>query len=798
MMLKRFLILFLWGLCAGAVNAEVNLALNKSYTILPKPDYKLCTDGLDNVQLTDGKAYGSDWFSKSTVGWNGMATVPEITIDLEKKSAIDQIRVHSIGGGAALVEYPAFIVVLVSEDGENFGFAGLIENNDLPTGRSGPAGKIPHTFVIKGLKTEGRFVKALMRPGRSRHLFLDEIEVIAPAGPTTVRAADKLRQFNDSRQLVSIIENQLQLKEKIATTIETVDQCRSKVGVNFYKGIPSELEQFAANFAQPIYELFSAEKSLGFSKKLGIIRAKIYREIYKKPYVCVPANPTEVLKESDMPISETVQDLELNVELWQGEYESAAINIINCTDKTMSLYVSVSPLTDPGGNSVDSKGMFTVRRGVFVNAACVGSIADALVLQRNHPFVLQPGELTQIWLTIFNPTLTSGNYKGSIAVATVSEGKELPVETVPVNIDVPGIRFPRTITLNSCCWAYPDVAAETKNSLVETMQDLNKHYTNVIVAHGNQNLPFPKKRLVGTKSVIKLDYSDIDRLIQMNNYARTYLFFFNFNWKSKYELFGEWMTPAWKKNFSLWLRNWVEHLKETGIGYDKFAMYPFDETLGDEFYELAGLIKSIDPKIRIYANSFGKGPADFMRFKNLIDIWCLRDVYCIQHPNWLAAIKGFGKEVWTYEAKGPGKANHPYSYYRLLPWRAFKQGQTGAGFWTYVDYYKKQGWDDTGSLYGYYGVIYGSCIQKQVDTLGENIVPSRRWEAWREGIEDYQYLYELQKAIDLVRSSNPLKAREAQQILDAQVDYVLKRPDNCDAVYQARRDITAALLQLAE
>jgi len=26
----------------------------------------------------------------------------------------------------------------------------------------------------------------------------------------------------------------------------------------------------------------------------------------------------------------------------------------------------------------------------------------------------------------------------------------------------------------------------------------------------------------------------------------------------------------------------------------------------------------------------------------------------------------------------------------------------------------------------------------------------------------------------------------------------LKRPDNCDAVYQARRDITAALLQLAE
>ena len=227
-------------------------------------------------------------------------------------------------------------------------------------------------------------------------------------------------------------------------------------------------------------------------------------------------------------------------------------------------------------------------------------------------------------------------------------------------------------------------------------------------------------------------------------------------------------------------------------------MYPFDETLCDEFYELARLIKSIDPKIRIYANSFGKGPADFMRFKNLTDIWCLRNRYCVQHPNWLATIKRFGKEVWTYEALGPGKANHPYSYYRLMPWRAFKRGQTGAGFWNYVDYYKTKGWDDTGRPHGYYGVVYGSRIQNAVDTLSEDIVPSRRWEAWREGIEDYQYLYELQKAIDLTRQSNPQKARQAQRILDTQVDYVLKRPNDFDAAYQARQNITAALLQLID
>lgn len=796
-MLKRFFMLFLLTLCPRAFGAEVNLALKKSYTILPKPNYSLCTDKFDSVQLTDGKTYGSSWFKKSTVGWSGMSQAPEVIIDLKKKAYISRVKVHSIGGGAALVEYAQFIAILVSENGRSFGLVRLMECDDLPRGRKG---RIPHTFVLKDLGAEGRFVKVLMQPGRSKHLFLDEIEVIGevrPSAKSKVRRG-KLRQFSNSSELISAIEKQLQLKEKIAATIEAVGQHRGKLGTSFFKSITSELERLSANFALPINELFSADKLLGINNDVGVIRAKIYRQIYKKPYACVPANPMEVLNEKDMPIAEEAGDLGLHVEFWQGEYESAAINIINCTDKTMSVNVSVSPLAGPGGVTIDSKETFTIRRAVFVSAAWVGSIADALVLQNGKSFELEAGCVSQMWLTIFNPRLTAGAYKGCVAVSVVSEGEKLPIETIPININVPEIKFPQTVAVNSCVWAYPEIAAETKNSLAEAAQDLKRHYTNVVVAHGNHSLPFPKKRFVGAKSVFKVDYSDIDRLIQMNNYARTYLFFLNFNTKHKRELFGEWMTPAWKKKFSSWLREWAEHLKRTGIGYDRFAIYPFDEMLGDEFYELARLIKSIDPRMRIYANSFGKGPRDFMRFKNVIDIWCLRDSYCVLHPDWLALIKGFGTEVWTYGPKGPGKANHPYIYYRLMPWRAFKRGQTGAGFWTYVDYYKKQGWDDTGTPFGYYGVIYGSRIQSAVDTLGEDIVPSRRWEGWREGIEDYQYLYELQKAIDSTRDSNPQKAKEAKQILDTQVDYVLRQPDNCDAAYQARRKITAALLKLTE
>ena len=67
----------------------------------------------------------------------------------------------------------------------------------------------------------------------------------------------------------------------------------------------------------------------------------------------------------------------------------------------------------------------------------------------------------------------------------------------------------------------------------------------------------------------------------------------------------------------------VEHLKHNGIGYDRFALYPYDEYIGDDFYDLARLIKEIDPRIKIFANSYGKGPREFKRLKDLVDIWCV-------------------------------------------------------------------------------------------------------------------------------------------------------------------------------
>ena len=253
-----------------------------------------------------------------------------------------------------------------------------------------------------------------------------------------------------------------------------------------------------------------------------------------------------------------------------------------------------------------------------------------------------------------------------------------------------------------------------------------------------------------------------------------------------------------KEVFTLWLEELVRHLRNRGIGYDRFVLYPFDETIGDDYYKLAKLVKQTDPKIRLYANSFGKGPKEFMRFRELIDVWCLQDSHCMRYPDWYETIKSFGKELWTYECLRPMKAKEPYSYYRLLPWRAFKRGQTGAGFWIY--YYGlgfEPGavpWDDTLRPHGFSGVVYGAKASP-VPLKGENIVPSRRWEAWREGVEDYQYLFELQQTIEKIKAKDPKTAADAQRILDEQVDRVLNNQKDSSVVYTAR-EILSGTLQL--
>jgi hypothetical protein len=802
MMLRQsplIILVVLSSISPNVVLADRNIALHRSYTLNPRPNYKACTEEGDLTQLTDGKTFGCWWAKKTTVGWASASTGIEIVIDLGHLSPVDYVRVYTVGGGFADMEFPEFIAVLVSMDGKKYGFAGLVGSEELAHVRSIGHNRVPHTFVIDNLNTNARFVKVVARPHNTNaRFFVDEIEVIGKEQRLDGKMFSRksLLEFDDLEKLLVAIEDYLQLRENIEVTIKVLRNARARFSVDLLKKLSSNLNELAERLSLPTKEIYSRNELFALHKKLRDIRAQIYGEVYKKPFVCFVADPMQMLLAKDMQLVDVSKEQRIDIQLWKDEYESAALNVINCSQESLDMLVSFSPLVSRDGTIVDSRETVTVRRAIFVKALGAGSVADALVLQPEQPFQLQPSEISQIWLTVFNPALTTGDYKGTMAVAVSCGPKKLPIETIELRIRVEDITFPRDVALNTFTWdQYPWFQSVTKDILPVVSDDLEAHYTNVSVLHPWM-LPFLKKK------ARHKDFSRFDRHLQVKNFARMYLL--NLAWvpgQKDWGRFGQWMSPSWKQEFSSWLKMMVAHLLEIGIDYDKFAIYPFDESLCDEFYQVAKLIKEIDPKIRIFANNFGKGPKDFMRFKDLIDIWCPHWVHCKAHPEWLAIIKSFGKEVWTYggEAKAPAKTRPSYGYYRLMAWDAFERGQKGVGFWVYINHDKHQrhAWDDTLAPRGYYGVVYAGA-KSPVETYGEEIIPSRRWEAWREGIEDYEYLVQLRKAIDKVRAINPNAAAEAEATLNSQVKRVVSNRANSEIVYSARRIITKTLLQLRQ
>ncbi len=794
-MSKRILVLFLFLCNCGSINALENLALHKSYTFSPKPNYSLCTDGSDTVQLTDGRSYGSQWTNKSTVGWRTPEPVVEVVVDLGQKFIVDEVRIHTVGGNVASVEFPEFAAVLLSDDGRQYKFAGLVSNEELANIRGISYRGVPRKLSVKNINAAGRYVKLAVRP-KGLTLFMDEVDVFGEplAALGNYKLRDNLEVFTTYGELLRRIDDYLQLQESIAITSKAVKETRLQFLGQTQMSNLSKLEIPSQKISFPTDRVFSTNEVLDVKRKMGKIRAGIYQVVYKKPFMCLPANPMEVLFEKEVFLRESTG--QISVQMWQREYESAALNIINCSDETMKMTVSVSALFGSDGQEIGSDKTFTIRRSIYVKGSQIGSIADALVLQKERPFNLGPGDLTQIWLTIFNPQLSSGKYKGNITVSATTEGKTFPAETIPIVLKVHKNRFPDKVALKTCNWSYYQVA-----SAVEMAEDLRSHHTNVYVIPA-QDLPFLRFFSDPPGVVRKPDYTRLDEVLLQHKYADTFLVGLNFSIAEKdFGRFGnvEWMTPAWKAVFSSWLKDLVRHLKGRGVDYDRFVLYPYDEAIADDYYDLAKLVKEIDPKIRLYANSFGKGPKEFKRFRELIDVWCLQDSHCIRYPDWFRTIKNFGKELWTYECLRPMKSKEPYSYYRLLPWRAFKRGQRGAGFWIY--YYGLNfepgavPWDDTIRPHGFSGIVYGAKASP-VPELGENIVPSRRWEAWREGVEDYQYLFELQQEIVQVRTKNPKAAKTAQQVLDRQVNRVLGNQNDSDVVYDAREILSDTLLKL--
>ncbi len=777
-----------------------NLALGKTYRIFPEPNYKLCTDPGDSIQLTDGVAAGCIWQRKSTVGWYNPEGVPTIIIDLGTSQRIGKIKIHTVGGGHAGVYFPAQALVLIGNNGHDYQLAETFEGLSL-TRESKKTGRgVPHTFESKDLQMEGRFVCVAIQPDQSL-VFVDEIEVLAPeVEEANARGdnrpwrslSDLSRVFTESRECTVIQQEFDRFLDAQPSTRKSASDPVADAIFQRAHALKAELQDDAFAFPQKLEKL---------EQEFEVLRGRWLANRYKRDFVWHVVDPMQQPRRDDIYDQRHDQEAgSLALELWQGEYESGAVNLINCSDSPLKIVVSISPLQSKGGGTFSSADTVSLKHAVYVHAPGMGFIGDALPPIANDIIEISPGSVGQLWITVHNPELEPGRYDFSISLRKVL-GNIISKDAtyVHASVVVHPVRFPKQTTLKTHNWAYLSQFPFNTAELESTVADLTSHYTNVRIL-ASSALPTGSVRPDGS---VHVDFSKFDRAFDIAPDTEQFMFFWGMsdrNLKNTIRVrgAGEWMSSTWRTALKHYVNQWISHLKTRGIGYDRFLMYPFDESCGDQFYELLREIKSIDPRVRTFANTPGaKHPSEIKRLIPYVDQWCLpENVARSRKAREILRSSGVSN-IWRYNVKGPARELSPYHYYRLQSWRAWADGDTGTGIWVYARYAPND--QCRGADYATCERLIHAVVYERGDLnlprSSDRMITSRRWEAWRDGVEDYEYLVRTRDLADsMLNGPAHIKAKGRQ--LKKEIDKIVFNVSaDSRNVYRARRQLTNAILE---
>lgn len=500
-------------------------------------------------------------------------------------------------------------------------------------------------------------------------------------------------------------------------------------------------------------------------------------------------NPWISLMPEDLPNNS--DDLsEINLTLFVDEYKSSVFQITNLLDQDFKGRVVLeNDLKDNSGNQSQLGREHVIIRNVDYRTLRNGGVVPDALPRANEggEFRVDTGKTSQVWLTIDSKDATPGYYTGKIRIKPDSHS--FLIKDITLNLTILPIQLPHKMPIATYNWDYAWNEA--------AVQDLSDHFMNCLL------LDSPLPELDKDANIIKSGDYNSSKLQICRNYGQlvySYGIVRDYNTYVTNKFGWSFMDDKWKKGFKSWVQEWMGALKAIGIGYNDFSVQIWDEPGGDDVDKAVkggAFLREIDPNIRtvmdLYINKTTY--SDMKRMAPYIDIWIpllthIQKQYCSDAEEELKFLKGTGKPVWTYTCSHPMAELSPIGYYRLKPWYCWDMKLDGCCFWAYNSW-RGDSWDDLdGSDETDNGVVY----------YGQyGPVTSRRWEATREGMEDYLYLYLLNKAIEKGKSTridmNTLLA--AQNVLNSTVPSVLagaeKDPSLLDT---ARSQITDQILAL--
>jgi hypothetical protein len=727
--------------------AAKNLALGRPYTVNPIPNYPLTVSGTDTIKLTDG-SYTNGYFwtdpKRTTAGWENTGPI-QVEIDLGSALDINGVTVDTARNVGAGVSFPRQVEVFVSPDKVNYAYIG-----DVMWGQGhGDGSYLVKKFTLGGLSCSGRYVRLILQP-KGSYLFVDEIEVTG-SGSNTLSASGSYPLKSADVTALNAQLVQWQCRAAALTTAANslltlaTDLARSDT---YFASIRDGLNQALVGLKAPITDagpLQTAESIL-----LELHRRMLQRR-FAQPLVVWAKNPWAVFTPFDSPAPGMVVS-GMSMDVMKNGTASDAFILSNNSIQTKTVSVST-----------DSAAVW-LREVMPVLVADDTLRGDALNELVQDQVTIRPGESKQVWVTVPG-SASPGPVSASITLADAAGG---PAIKVPLSIKIWPVQMPQAQTARVDAWSYLN-GRMISNMKSGAVQDLLAHHVNVFVM-AETEIPWPSNS--GTGPVT--NFTSFDSWVNLTKGANKRIFYFGFN-NPQYRTFQnryDFMSSSWQSWLKTWIRAWVTHMKSLGMEYDSFAFYPFDEPQNPAdaiiLAQTAALIKTVDPNLRVFTTV-----DDFTRLNstvlsslgNAVDIFQVG----VSDAAKFRAFYGNKKEIWTY---GSGnKISDPMAVYRIRYWQTFRDGATGSGVWAYADNGSSgTAWNDLDGTRPDYAVIYeGSSTNA--------IASSKRWEAWREGVEDYELLS---------IAASKLSQAEAGQF-QTQISQIIGNPQNYTQFQTIRR-----------
>ena len=609
-----------------------------------------------------------------------------------------------------------------------------------------------------------------IRDRKSRHVIVQKAVKVSAAG----YKSDKDFVRNATNEL-NVIRQQLpaadfSLASKLSADINQMSGVLS--GMNSLK---SGEEQKAANIMIESNRK-KIDTSLKYAQFLNRIRQKGDQGTF---YVWQNLNQWDEIKACDKyPSVPEADTTKVSILAMGNETEALSFYITNLYELSQYVKIYPSDIIDSKGKNINIQEIIELREPINTPDASGKEVDEVLpMLNEGNTIYLAPYDSRKLWVNINTKKLVPGKYTFLLGFESV--GMVESVQTVKVSLDVSSVRVPDKSEFAFNTWSSVSISNDLLRAKV--VKDLIDHKVTVL-----PQMAGPRFYLDENKQLAE-DWSQWDKYYTP---LKDQIICFILNPLSveiKEKVFSrEQYAALLKEAYSRTSKG----MSDRGIGKSQWAIYVKDEPgiTGypsiEEGVKIARQIREASPDVELFIDPAGMvSPKSMKGFEGLIDIYSPQvDLLKDPEGKLVNYFHSLGKRNWFYEAPSPARTFHPLGHYRIQAWLAFDLGFTGSGFYCY-HYNSKDNLWRIKSAYpspnDNYSVIYND---------GTNVIPSRRWEASRDGIEDYHLLMMLKRKIGEFKNGTKKQIEIATEAEAAMLKIVRQITANVKKIQEINRE----------